>query len=362
MNIRIIQKSQKQYFDLIKSYKKLIFSDAINQKIIAMIIDEIHCFWLDKKDILSLELENLTSEKNCFLLSGATYLDVKDNEHYLFKALGDEHIISDPLLKLESFFRIPNQVFDRESIEIFRRAYSDVLEVLSNHQNIFYILPIRQIAISDEKEQIELLHKFYLKFINSVFNDDFKDFNDFFEKYRTYDEIEKNMVSFFKANLIFDEHNDETLSLKERVEAYLNSHGVMISLTQKKSESEKFILALQNYVAQIIDILLTSSITNLTPFIRFKPTFHYLTLVMYTFIEDENFKNMIEKTIVFYIFHKTINKEKLIDMDFDMFVKITQEKDFLSIIIDEMVRKRINIFNSRIEEVSKIIEQSFLVQ
>lgn len=362
MNIRIIQKSQKQYFDLIKSYKKLIFSDKINQKKIAMIIDEIQCFWLDKKDILSLELENLTSEKNCFLLSGATYLDVKDNEHYLFKALGDEHIISEPLLKLESFFRIPNQVFDRESIEIFRRAYSDILDILSNYQNIFYILPIRLIAISDEEEQIELLNKFYLKFINSVLDEDLRDFNEFFKKYKTYDEIEKNIVSFFKENLILNEYDDENLSLKKRIEAYLNSNSVMFSLTQKKSDSEKFIFTLQNYVVQIIDILLISSITNLTPFIRFKPTFHYLTLVMYTFIDNENFKNMIEKTIVFYIFHKTVNKEKLIDIDFDMFVKRTQEKDFLSIIIDEMVRKRINIFNSEIAEVSKIIEQSFLVQ
>ncbi len=132
-------------------------------KQIAMIIDEIQCFWLDKKDILSFELENLTSEKKCFLLSGATYLDVKDNEHYIFKALGDEHIISDPLLKLEPFFRVSNQVFDRGVIEVFRRAYSDVLNILSNFQNIFYILPIHQIANSDKREYMELLRDFFFK-------------------------------------------------------------------------------------------------------------------------------------------------------------------------------------------------------
>ncbi len=248
MNTRNIEKSQKQYFDLIKSYEKQIFSDEINQKQIAMILDEIQCFWLDKKDILTFELENLTSKRECFMLSGATYLDIKDNEHYIFKALGEEHIISDPLIKLETFFRVPNQMFDKESVEIFRRAYSDVLDILSNYQNIFYILPIRQIAISDEKEHFELLHEFYLSFINSVLNEEFKDFDDFFEKYITYDEIEKNMTPFFKTSLTFDEYKDEVLSLKERIEAYINSHSIMLSLTQNKSESEKFILALQNYV------------------------------------------------------------------------------------------------------------------
>ncbi len=57
-------------------------------------------------------------------------MDVKDNEHYLFKALGNEHIISDPLLKLENFFKVPKRVFDENSIQLFQKAFSDVLKVL----------------------------------------------------------------------------------------------------------------------------------------------------------------------------------------------------------------------------------------
>jgi len=359
MIINNIQKSQKQYLDLIKSYQKQIFSDEINQKQIAMIIDEIQCFWLDKKDILTFELENLTSQRECFMLSGAVYLDVKDNEHYIFKALGEEHIISDPLLKLENFFRVPAQIFDSESIEIFRRAYSDVFDILSNYQNVFYILPIHQITISDEKEHIILLQEFYIKLINSVLNEEFKDFDDFFEKYSTYDEIEKNMTPFFKSSLTFDDYNDERLPLKEKIETYINSQNIMISLTKNKSESEKFIIVLQNYVTQIIDILLIASITNITPFIRFKPTFHYLTIVMYTFIKEKYFKNMIEKIIVYYIFHNTVNKENLSKIDFCKFVNITKENNFLNIILKEMKKNRIDIYKTGVEEVGNIIENKF---
>jgi len=359
MDINNIQKSQKQYFDLIKIYEKQIFSDKLNQKQVAMILDEIQCFWLDKKDIMAFELDNLTSQRECFMLSGAVYLDVKDNEHYIFKALGEEHIISDPLLKLENFFRAPVHIFDRESIEIFRRAYSDLLEILSNYQNMFYILPLHLIYISDKKEYITLLHDFFKKFITSVFNEEFNDIDDFFKKYSTYDEIEKNMTPFFKKSLTFDEYNSENLSLKEKIDTYINSQSLLISLTENKSESEKFILALQNYITQIIDILLIASITNITPFIRFKPTFHYLTLVMYTFIEEEYFKNMIEKTIVYYIFHNTVNKENLTKIDFNQFVSITKENNFLKIILKEMKKERIDIFKTGVEAVSSIIEKKF---
>jgi hypothetical protein len=293
------------------------------------------------------------------MLSGAVYLDVKDNEHYIFKALGNEHIISDPLLKLENFFRVPSQMFDKNSIEIFKRAYRDILDILLNYQNIFYILPIRQIAISDEKEHMKLLQEFYLKFVNSVLNEEFKDFDNFFEKYSTYDKIEKNMTSYFKTSLTFDDYYDENLPLREKIEIYIKSQNIMISLTENMSESEKFILALQNYATQIMDILLISSITNIAPSIRFKPTFHYLTIIMHTFIEDENLKNMIEKSIIYYIFHNTVNKDNLIKINFHDYFNITKENNFLNIILKEMRKNEIDIFKTGVDKVGNIIENKF---
>ena len=52
MNISSIKESQKQYYELIKGYEEIVFSNKINQMQVAIIIDEIQCFWLNKKDIL----------------------------------------------------------------------------------------------------------------------------------------------------------------------------------------------------------------------------------------------------------------------------------------------------------------------
>jgi len=327
-----------------------------------MILDEISCFWLERKEIASLELEDISSQKECFLLAGAIYLDVKDNAHYIYKALGDEHFISDPLLKLEHFFRIPSKIFDNKSIELFRRAYSDLKEILTRYHDHFYILPIQTIAISNQEEHLELLQKFYLTFINSILNEDFEDSESFFEKYSTYDEIEKNMVPFFKKNLMLEEHSSEDLTLKEKIETYINSHPIMVAITKDYSDAEKFWSVLRNYVTQIIDILLIASITNTIPFIRHKPTFHYLTIVMYTFIEEKFFRDILEKTIVFYIFHNTVEKEELTKIDFNEFVKIVQETNFLNNILQEMKKNDINIFQKGIPEVANIIDEQFCMK
>lgn len=357
-----IQKFQTQYLNLINGFEKQIFSDKANQKTISMILDEIACFWLDRKEIASLELEDLSSQKECFLLAGAIYLDVEDNEHYIYKALGDEHFVSDPLLKLEHFFRVPSKMFDNKSIELFRRAYGDLKEMLISYQNYFYVLPIQIIAISNQEEHLELLQKFYLTFINSVLNENFKDSEKFFEKYSTYDEIENNMLPFFKKNLMLEEYGSEELSLKEKIETYINSHPIMVAITKDYSEAGKFWAALQNYVTQVMDIMLIASITNTIPFIRFKPTFHYLTIVMYTFIEDIFFRTILEKTIVFYIFHNTVEKEELTKIDFNEFVKMVQETNFLNNILQEMKNNNIDIFQEGAPEVADIINEHFCMK
>lgn len=359
MYISNIQKSQQNYLNLIKQYEDLVFSEEINQNTICMMLDDIYCFWLDIKDVLKFELETLTTNKQCIMLSGAVYLDIADNEHYFFKALGEEHIISDPLLKLEIFFRLPTKIFDIGSIELFRRTFRDVTEVLTNYQNIFYILPINIIAIENQNEHMELLQRFFLNFINTMLDDNLHTIDDFYEKYLSYDDIEKNMTQFFKLNLIFDNSINEEISLKEKVERYINNQPIMSSSFKTKPEAERFIAMLFGLVSQTIDVLNIASITNLTPFIRFKPTFHYLTLVMYSFIEEKFFREMIEKTIIFYIFHNSVNKNHLIQIDFSEFILIVKKENLLNIIIQDIRTNNIDIFEKGINEVSEIIKKNF---
>lgn len=91
-----LREIQQQYYALINFYEIANSEVDFYSKAIAL-IDSCEAFWLSKKLQLSLILENLTMNNKCFLLSGAIYLDVEENGHYTFGALGDINILSDPL-------------------------------------------------------------------------------------------------------------------------------------------------------------------------------------------------------------------------------------------------------------------------
>lgn len=200
MKYKEIQNSQKDYLNLLKKFEGIIYSDTINQNQIAMILDEIECFWLSRKDLLSYELEMLTYQKECCIVSGSIYVNFEDNEHYMYKALGDEHFISEPFLKLEHFFRVPSEVFHNDSIDIFKRTYNDVLQLLTEYQNLFYIFPIEQIINLNTEERGDLLYKFYISFLNTMMGEEYKTLEEFLNKYTSYQELEDNMSLFFKNN------------------------------------------------------------------------------------------------------------------------------------------------------------------
>jgi len=85
MNISLIKnidQSQEDYCKLLLQYKDTNF----NPRNIAMLMDDIKCFWMERLSIIEYEIEALTENHLCFLLSGAIYLDVSAYEPFYFKS------------------------------------------------------------------------------------------------------------------------------------------------------------------------------------------------------------------------------------------------------------------------------------
>ena len=353
-----IEKSQQDYYSMIIKYKDKLSSQNISVKDIACIIDEIKLFWLERKEILDFELEELTEENTCFLLSGAIYLDVSDYEHYYLKSLGDYHLLFDPFLKMENFFRISEgktQNNDFGYIDYFKKVYSDAIKILKNFKNHFYILPINEIAIQDVNSHREMLNKFFFIFLSSALDHDIYNEEEFHQKYKTFEDIEKSMNQNFSGKLIFNDPGDFSLSLKDRIEKYIKSQRSLIFIMQNKTESERFFIALYSYVTQIMDILLICTMLRVFPFIRFDVTFYYLTLIMYTFVEDSNLKKLIEHAIISFVFHKAIEKERFKNIKFDDYLYLLNQKSLLAAIFENVHEKDLEIINSGIGEIGKII-------
>ncbi len=344
MNIDNIKKVQEEYYELISKYKEVIFDEEVNSYEISRILDIITCFWLDKLEILELELDRLTNRYDCTVLSGAIYLDVKDNEHYLFKGLGDYHLLHDPLLKLEHFFNGKELRDQSENISLFQRSYSDTLEVLKNYSKEFFILPINLIVYKDEKSRFDLGKTYYLKFLSSVFKKKFESIDDFGQNYKTYEDIEKQLPETFEYYFSYGQ-DQKYNSLKESIENYLVIIGMSNTLSTS-SENEKFTFVLSSRLLQVIDILTVSFGINAYPSVRDKNAFSSFRLIMYSFLEKDEYKSIIEKAIIFFIFYYITNKDILIKKDFNEYSKSIKDKKILKNILKEMKEKNIDLFKS----------------
>jgi hypothetical protein len=355
-----IKKSQQDYLLKIIQHKSMINQKELSVKEISFLLDEIKCFWLERLKIIDFELEELTEKHLCFLLSGAIYLNVSEYEHYYFKSLGDYHLLYDPFLKMENFFRIPEEnINKKETIDYFKKVYADTIEILTKYQNQFFILPIKEIAIVDDKKHHEMLEKFFFNFLSSSFKKDLTSEEDFFKNYESFEEIEDDMDNYIRDHLILSDSSDLGLSLRNKIERYCKTQMNFASLIKEKTEPQIFFISIYSWISQIIDILLICVILRIYPYIRFDVTFHYLTLLMYTFIEDRKLKELIEKTIISYIFYKTINEENFKKIKFGDYCKLLENKSLLNVIISKIHEIGIDIFEGGVKQVESVIKKEF---
>ena len=142
-----IRKAQDRYFELLLEHRKTLSDSDFSAKTFTIMLDDLKYFWLERLEILEFELDELAADYSCFLLSGAIYLNISNNEHYYFKSLGDFHLLSDPLLKVEPYFRYPEGSINYEDYkDYFKNVYNDLLKILENFKNYFFILPISEIS------------------------------------------------------------------------------------------------------------------------------------------------------------------------------------------------------------------------
>lgn len=355
-----INRSQEKYLELLLQYKENVQADTLSVTEICTLLDEVKCFWLKQLKPIEFELEELAESQTCFVLSGAIFLNVSEYEHYFFKSLGDCHIISDPFSKFEMIFRHPEKEINTAfTVDYFKRAFFDTLEILTTYKRYFYILPIQEIAIEEPQKHRELIDMFFWKFISESFDGEFKSHEEFYEKYKSFEDIEAGLNSYIRENLVFNHLSDSNLSLKERVEQLSGQYTNISSTINLKSDTQRFLIAVFSYIAQIADILYVCSVLRLNPYIRFDITFTYFTLVMNVFSDDEKLRRMIEKTLICYLFYRTIDESKFEDIAFSDYCERLDNKDFLNSIIEKIRAQEIDIFKDETSKVVKIIEEEF---
>lgn len=355
-----IQATQKDYLELLLQYKKNIDDENISMKQVCALLDDVKCFWLERHKIIEFELDELTKSKTCFALSGAGFLNVADNEHYYFKSLGDYHLLPDPLLKIEPYFRFPEDNINSQLINsYFRPAFLDTLEILATYRDYFIILPIHQLSVENSKKHRELLDDFFWSIISNAFNFHFRSEEEFCDKYKTFEEIEGDLDEFVCSHLIFNGFEDINISLRKKLDEFCKEQLNISVLISEMSEPQRFLFAVSTYISQIADILYVCLVLCINPYIRSDLTFHYLTLVMYNFAEEKNLREIIEKGLIGYILHRTIDETIFENIDFSEYCKRLENKPLLNSILDKTHKLGIDIFRDNPSKLASIITEEF---
>ena len=355
-----IHKTQEEYLELLLQYRGYVQGEDLSIEKICNLLDEVKCFWLERLKIIEFELDELADSKTCFVLSGAIFLNVSGYEHYYFKSFGDCHLLPDPFLKMELFFRIPEEKINYEyTATYFKRVFFDTLEILTTHSGYFYILPIHEIAVEDSQKHLELLDTFFWRFISSIFNADFNGNEEFCSKYNSFEDIEGALSNFVREHLIFNDFSDNKLSLRERLEHYRVEQKNISPLIANVSEAQRFLVSVYSYTSQITDILYICSVLRLNPYIRSDVTLNYLTLIMYTFVEEKNLREMIEKALICYLFRKITDKKRFENIEFQEYCKRLVRKPFMNLVLDKVHSLGIDIFRDDTDKVVAIVEEEF---
>jgi hypothetical protein len=86
---------------------------------------------------------------------------------------------------------------------------------------------------------------------------------------------------------------------------------------------------------------------------------NYFSLLMFNFIEEDSVRNMVEKSLVFYVLYITFDRNIFKEIDFEVYCKKIEGKNLLSLVLEKIHSSNINLFEGGIKKSSDIIKKEF---
>lgn len=363
IEIRPIQEIQEEYLSLLRRHLELI-KQGDNEKQYYRFFEEVSLFWLTRKEIIHFFLNKIEFQDKCSFLAGAIYIDIENNGHYEFAPCGKIHIVNDPITKLRVFYT-KNLDINRQRVdEYLNRVVLDAIKVLSIYSGVFIYLPLDEIFSECQEEKIGFLKESSFCLISSIFTNPCKTEGEFISKYKTIEEIETDIDLKLLDMLIFTDTDDISLSLKDRIKRNIKESNVLTSSSLRKmNEAEIFLMVAGQYFMQILDIISVTISFKLIPFIRSEVIFNYFLLTYPLFKDNKSIIELLEHTLIAFIFNRIYKHYDFSKMDFEIFLDHVSQNKLIDSIILRSRLKGETVFSLKSEEINALLKaecESFL--
>lgn len=339
---------QSQYMEILANTKIKLSSAMPNE-----VLNEITTFWYRNKNIVNSALNWLSySSFETYLFTAAVNLDVDEKDHYPFVLMGTAYILDDPVFKFATTApatsTLGDQFFEYQK-NLVMEAIEDNIKILDNFKERILVLPVSYLF--DDLGAIKTLaDNAFLGF----FNDSVTDLTEINQKCKTFGDIEELLNSNADKQIIINGFDDFKISLNKRFEKYKdyeNEHGYSVIF----NDASSFLFALYSHILNASRVLVICTKFSLTPYLRYDVVFHYLSLILESFLARKKTSEMatlLLKTQTAYTVCQAIRRDFFANIDFNTFFDFCRAFNFESKLADK--RQRLSENNEKISFVGTV--------
>lgn len=309
-------------------------------------LDEIVLFWTKNKPVVNMFLKHYFSNKDAFIMTAVTYLDIAADEQYPFFLAGSYHILDDPLGKyceicssLEGEYEIPL------GAEILKCARDD-LRVLNEYPQII-VIPMR---LFKEKEKQEVLKEASEQLFLSLLSE-ISSIEEYFDKIKSVDDIAKS-IKGFEDSILLNDDDDSSLPFSERFERtrFLMKGWFPDDVT----DAQLFLYVVTSYLSQAIDIILSCAEFNVIPYIRYNLALHYYLMCAEVFERESDIDCKTKLVCVGNLLYKIADSDKLKNKGDQKFFEIIEKNNFWLKLKNET--QKVTVESGTVKKMASIIE------
>lgn len=349
----------KQYND---NYKELLenLNNEIETDNLKYILDEMFIFWYMHKNIIQLFLENIPSNYDTYLFTGATFLDCNDYEQFPFTVLGKIHIIDDPISKYVKIIDSDmSSNFKKKIKEQITLTIQDNLNILNLKDSNMFILPVTFFNRQDESHNTitDLANKFVINLFKGKNTKE-----ELFDKKYNIDIFQNMIREEVKDILIFSDYNDINLELKERYMRYCEQN--ILPFNDEISDIQKFYFIIYSFFMQALEIAYSCIKYKVVPYLRYDISFHYFSIVAKNLNKEYNIINILLRSSCANMIYNLFEKDKIKNIQFKEFeYKVNElkidEKLFTFIEKEAININKLDSLNKLSEYVKKFLEKLY---
>jgi hypothetical protein len=306
IELKPLRRMMDGYQILLEKYESNLenFSVADYKKLIG----EVKMFWYRNHQYVDYILANITEADKVAFLAGAVRLDIVNNGHVEYILVGKHRLIDDPLIKMAIFYRGMNQEINFEyTNKYLKECIQDMLVLLRNYSEDFYIVPMGFINVAESNEYRSLLIEATERMILSMFSKDYQNAQEFYEDNECYEDIEAKLLPHIKEMLIFEGLKDVKLTLRDRCNKYIKANGDTMPFMRTLCEAEMFYMLVSQYCMQVLAIIMAMKNYHMIPFIRNDVTFRYFTMIFHSNIMSDFSSRDYLNTYIPYVIQKAFD-------------------------------------------------------